>query len=263
MQQLIVIGKGDMRLLVLLLTAMILAGCTPEELLQRISTPERQAEAKLHIDQLRRHDFDAIERALAPELVTAQLRNELETMAGLLPAQEPTSIKLVGAQSMTDDGTTVNSTFEYRFGSKWFLINVAVRERGADRKIVGFHVSPEEGPVAELNRFSLAGKSPAHYFVLAVAVANVALTVIAAYFCARTRMARKWRWMLFILFGFTRFSINWSSGEWSFDPLYFQLFSAGAFAAPFGPWIISISVPVGAIWFLATRGKRVPEPSPA
>jgi asparagine N-glycosylation enzyme membrane subunit Stt3 len=66
---------------------------------------------------------------------------------------------------------------------------------------------------------------------------------------------RKWLWILFILFGFGKLSINWTTGQWGVMVLAAQLFSASAAAAYFGPWIVSVSLPVGAVLFLIKRRR--------
>jgi hypothetical protein len=71
-------------------------------------------------------------------------------------------------------------------------------------------------------------------------------------------LPRKWLWVLFILAGVGKFAVNWTSGEWGIAPLSLQLLSASAVASLYGPWILSFSLPLGAIVFLvhAARGDR-------
>jgi hypothetical protein len=64
---------------------------------------------------------------------------------------------------------------------------------------------------------------------------------------------RKWLWIIFILFGIGRITVNWTTNRWGFSPLSFLVFGSGAFAQPFGAWMISISFPLGAIVFLLRR----------
>jgi Phospholipase_D-nuclease N-terminal len=92
--------------------------------------------------------------------------------------------------------------------------------------------------------------------VLAAAAAAPLFTLYALIVCIRTKIERrKWLWILFILFGFGRFMVNWTTGSWDFHIFYAQLLSASAGAAFFGPWIISVSLPVGAVFFLSRRKK--------
>jgi hypothetical protein len=88
--------------------------------------------------------------------------------------------------------------------------------------------------------------------------------------CLRTPIARyKWLWVLFTLVGVTTLRFDWSSGHFAFVPLSAQfLFGVSATATPYGPWVLSVSIPLGAIWFLAKRrslraATTAPPPLPA
>lgn len=113
-----------MRKPVFVLALIALVACSQDELLQKFSSPEDQATAKAYVNRLRARKFDEIEKALDQSIRTANIRDTLAKMADLIPSQEPTSIKLVGAHKLqTPDATTVNTTFEYNFGDKWLLTN--------------------------------------------------------------------------------------------------------------------------------------------
>jgi hypothetical protein len=248
-----------MKLVRLLFSILLLAGCSQEDLLQKFSSSEDQAEAKGYIAQLSNHEYEAIERAADPSIKNASLHQTLEGMAALIPSEPPKSVKLVGAHTFhASDTTTVNTTFEYEFSGKWLLINVAIQQKGDSRTLVGFHVIPRSQSLEVENKFSLAGKNAIQYIVLGLAVIAPGLTLYALVACIRTKvLGRKWLWILFILFGFGKFSVNWTTGQWGTQLLAFQLFSAGAFAQLYGPWIVSVSVPLGAILFLVRRGQFV------
>lgn len=248
-----------MRHLACLLALVFLCGCNQEALLQKFSTPENQATATGYIDRLRAHDFEAIESAADESIKNPALRGTLEKMADLIPAQEPASVKLVGAQTAKGSGTTtVRTTFEYGFGDQWFLANVAVKEKDGVKTIVGFNVVPEPQSLEAQHRFTLSGKSAAQYLVLGAAITAALLTLYSLVACARTPLLeKKGLWVLFIVFGLGKVAINWTTGQWSVTPIAVQLFSAGGFAPLYGPLTFSVSLPIGAVLFLLYRRKRL------
>lgn len=249
------------RMLILSL-ALLLAGCNPATLVEKFASPEEQAVAKQYIALLRAKQYQPIEEAAHPDIAGASLRATLVEMNNAFPAGEPTSTTLVGAYRTyaADESETVNLTYEYGFGEKWLLTNVAVNRKGDKTAIVGFSVIPQPTSLAEQNRFSLAGKTWVQYAVFATALACLMLTLYALALCIRTRLAgRKWPWILFILVGFGKLAVNWSTGEWAFLPLSVQAFSASATAPVYGAWTVAVSVPVGALVFLALR-KRLGAP---
>ena len=252
-----------MRCLLLALALAALSGCNQDEILQKFSSPEDQALTIHWIDRLRDRDFDAIEKACDPSNQPADLRQRLETMAALLPSSDPTSVTLVGAQTFyTPESKLVNTTLEYNFDGRWFLVNVTTRESNDAKLIAGFGVTPQPASLEDQNRFTLRGKSTAHYLVLAGALAAAILTLYSLVACIRTKaLRRKWVWVIFILFGVGKVAINWTTGSVGFVPVAVQLFSANAAAQFYSPWVVSASLPIGALTFLVYRSFR-PAPRP-
>ncbi len=235
----------------------VLAGCNQDDVLQKFASAADQASAKGYIDLLRARRFDEIEKAADPGIAAATLHGTLPTMAGYIPAGEPKSITLVGAHRYTmGESTTVNTTYEYEYAGRLLLINVALKSEGGKSTIVGFNVVPQFKSLAEQNKFTLDGKAPMLYAILALTVLLPLFTLFALVVCIRTPLkGRKWPWVLFVIVGFGNLSVNWISGDWSFVPLTAQLFSASAFALPYGPWMFGVSLPLGALVFLTLRGR--------
>ena len=63
----------------------------------------------------------------------------------------------------------------------------------------------------------------------------------------------RWPWLLFMLFGIGSLSINWTTGETQFSALTLRLFAASVDQIRYGPWIVSVSFPLGALAFLLLR----------
>jgi hypothetical protein len=240
----------------MLLLFISLVGCSQDALLQKFASAEDQAIAKKYADHLRTGHFAAIEAVADPSINSPGLHGILEQMAALIPDGEPTSAKLVGASTMHGaDGTTKNLTFEYQFGDRWLLLNVATHQKGEQPlTIVGLNVYPRAQSLEEQNRFELAGKTPLQYLIFVLVILVPLVTLYALIRCARTKMAgRKWPWIVFILLGVGKVAVNWTTGEWGFMPLAVQLFSASAIASFNGPWELAVSLPLGAFVFLFRR----------
>jgi hypothetical protein len=138
-------------------------------------------------------------------------------MAALIPKGTPTTVRLVGANrfSSRSAGTTLNLTYEYQFGTQYLLVNVATKTRNGVLTIVGFRVLPESASLEAQNKFSLAGKDALQYVVLGAAIIVSIFTLVVLAVCISTKVKRrKWLWILFILFGFGKLSVNWSTGQW-------------------------------------------------
>ena len=238
-------------LLALVVLACTLAACKPSDFI----TPQDESTAKGWIDHLRARHFDVLDKAMEPSLAPDTRAELMSQMADGFPAGEPITVKLVHLQTYSSpQGKLTNLSYEYEFPGRWLLANVSIRTRDGATAIAGLSVALLPSSLEEHYRFGLSGKPAVCYIVLALAILMPSFTVLTLVVCARTRLrGRKWPWMLFILVGIGSISVDWTTGQWDFHVLNFQLLSAGIVSAPFGPWILTAAVPVGALVFLVRR----------
>jgi hypothetical protein len=239
----------------------LLSGCDRDKLMSRLVPPDDAKAAKTYIGLLKAQQFDQLEQDVDPATKARypNLHALLLDMAAKLPPGDPISEKVVSFSSFTgvsngEKRHTSNTTFEYQYPHETLLVNVGVLTRDGASFITGMNVRKLDDSLEHLNRFGLSGKTALQYVVLAAAIVAPLLSIYALIVCVRSRLrGKRWPWILFILVGVTSFSINWTTGAWTFHPVYVQLLSAGAHAPPYGAWIISVSLPLGAIWFLLQR----------
>jgi hypothetical protein len=251
-----------------LLLLIILPGCTPADpanQIKRFAPPEDEAMATNYIALLRQNKFEQIQNDLDPSLKNALTQDTLAKMVKVIPPQDPVSVKVVGAQQVRDpDIYKINLSFEYQFPSKWLLINVAIQKKGGVSTIIGFNVYPLSDSLENINRFTLTGKNLLQYATLVFASLIPLFILFVLVLCIRTKMTkRKWLWIIFILLGIGKLTVNWTTGQWQIAPLYFSLLGSGAFAPPYGAWLISTSLPLGAILFLLRRKRFIASVEPA
>ena len=156
-------------------------------------------------------------------------------------------------------------TYEYEFEQKWLLVYVGLRKPSSESpKIVQFAVYQVDRSLKETHKFTLQGIKWIHYFFLIFCVACPLFILATLIACIRTKLKkRKWLWIIFILVGFVQFSLNWTTGQDWIKFLQFQFLGAGFVrTSVYSPWILSFSIPVGAILFWVRRKKIRKEPTP-
>lgn len=150
-------------------------------------------------------------------------------------------------------------TYEYAWPAAWLLATVVTRREGeGDPLVIGVHLTPLEAPIEQTNAFTLEDKPVGHYVMLAVA-GLVPLTILATLLAvlAARGLRRRWVWALGVLFGMGSVSLDWASGEWEVSPISVYMLGSGVSrAGPYAPWVLSTSVPVGALMFLFGRRRR-------
>lgn len=234
---------------------LLLFGCDQAALVKRFASPEDEANARRYIDLLRQGKFAQIERDLDPSLVDSNIQDTLGRMAAMIPPEGPKSIKVVGAHTFRGpDVSRTNITLEYEFPSKWVLADVTTQKKEGSFTVVGFHVTPIADSLENLNKFTLVGKGKVQYFVLMLAILATLFSLYALVLCMRAKnIKNKWLWVIFVLVGVGKLAVNWTTGEWGFQTIAFQIPCGTASAQLYGPWVVAVSLPLGAIVFMLHR----------
>lgn len=241
---------------VLLLFAVLLAGCDQQAMFDKLAPSEEVAVAKDLVAKLAARDFTSIQASFGSALQTPDVRDKLEQVASLFPPEKPKAIRTVGANTMwMNSVATYNLTFEYEFPEKWLVVNTVLERKDGKLTLEGIHVTPTQQSLETLNAFSFEGKGLFHYIVFAAAIAIPVFVLYVLVLCARTKIAkRKWLWLLFVAVGVVQFHFNWTTGAWLVQPVAFSLLGAGfAKVGPVAPWVFTLAFPLGAIVFLYRR----------
>ena len=243
-----------------ILLLLCLTACGPIDI-EKFADDEKEATAADYVQKVIDGDFEGLTDSMEPSLrpkLTADLLNEMRTILGSSPPQESNLIgynvrKRAGRPAIYD------LTYQLGYANRWHVVNVAFQTpENGQNEIIKLNVyKAMERPLQEVNKFTFAGKGSTHYLFL-LAYATVPLFILVTLIAAvRTPFKeRKWVWIVFILMGIVRFSLNWTTGEIGVKPVSFQVLGAGAMSASsYAPWILSFSLPIGAALFWIKRRK--------
>jgi hypothetical protein len=244
-----------------------LSACAPGALIEKIADDDKEKIARVYIQRLADGDVFGLVAELDPALRKPNVQAEFTKMTTVLPKEAPTTTNLVGyhVQFFPNQIPQYNLTYQFGYGSKWVLTNVAWRELpDGTRRIVGMSAHPLTQSLQETHALSLKRAGPRHYVFLVGVIGVPVFILVTLVTCIRTKIARrKWLWIVFILLGFARFSLNWSTGQMEFTPLSGLLFGASAMARSiYSPWVLSFALPFGAALFWARRRHLMPPLDP-
>lgn len=234
-----------------------LAGCDDSVFMKKLVPLEDEAVARSYVEMLRRGEIDEIQRKFDASVTQPDGREKLVQLSGMFPAEGPQSTKVVGMRLYQNkEYSTSEITLEYQLRDRWLLARIVTKKKGEDSTLLGINVTQTKDSLENLNRFSLFGKSAAQYLILAAAISSALFTFYVFLLGARMELGRKkWLWLLIVLFGVGKLSVNWVTGEWAFTPIAIQIPCATAVRPFYGPWTIAASFPVGALLFLNHRWK--------
>jgi len=224
--------------------------------MKRATPAEDETVARDSVDLLRQHRLEQVEKVLDPSISDPNTKEQLNSMAEMFPAEEPKSVKVVGFGILHHQNTSIhNLTLEYEYEEKWLLADVSIKRGNVLPTITSFRVTPIANSLESINSFNFAQKSVSHYIILGLAIIGPIFCVYVLSVCLRTKCQRlKWLWAVFILFGVGRLAINWTTGEMALTPFAVHIPCASATEVPaYGPWVVSISLPLGAILFLLKK----------
>lgn len=237
-------------------------------MMKKTTPPQEVAMVQTWIQWLREGNYSQIEQGIDPDLRTDDLKDKLDTMARLIPAEQPKSVKPIGYYvTYHSDSRTITTTLEYQFADYWLVATMVQEEQSDTTTVSGFHVWRIPESVEAHNKFRLLGKGPADYALLLLSLAALMVSAYGVIVSLRSSMGkRKWLWALVCLIGVGRLAINWTTGAVSFTLLWFGFPPSGAEMNPlYSPWVVYSSLPVGAVLFLVlkdrlTRVTPTPEP---
>jgi hypothetical protein len=215
-------------------------------MMKRITPPQDEAMVQRWIQWLRESNLDQIAQGLDPSLRREDLTSKLDTMARLIPAEQPKSVKTIGyfVVHHPDSSRTITTTLEYEFADHWLLATMVKQEQADTTTVSGFRVYPISESVETHNKFTLLGKKLVNYVVLFLSLAALAISAYGVISSLRTSMGKKkWLWAAACLIGAGRLAINWTTGAVGFTPLWIGFPPSGAVMVPlYSPWVVYSSL---------------------
>ena len=238
---------------------MPLAGCDAQTLMKKFTPVEESAVARRHLDDIQSGNFAPVLKQIAPEN-RAQFAKLLPQMKALVPDEKPKSVKIIGSRTAHNPSAVVYAlTYEYEYSRIWLVAQIVLERGGKELKITGIHFTPLAESVEHFNRFTLFDKGILHYGFMLAAILILIFVISTAVVCWRTRIPkRKWLWMAFVLLGLGSFTLNWTSGEITYQVISFVLLGVGYRQELYGPWLLQIGLPIGAAAFWLRRKNWLP-----
>jgi hypothetical protein len=256
-------GNGSMRrtAAVLIFLALALAAC------QQVIKPDASAVSanKALFDQVRSGQGDALVSGLPAGPDKDEKIAVLARVRQVIPAAAPRSITPVAATLATSPGGRVEAlVVEYDFADRavQFATTLAEPKGTTGWKLVNFRLLEKSHKELAPNTLSLDNRSPGQLIYFALAVTSPLLMLAALVKVLRTPgLQNRWLWAAFALVGLFNFQMNWASGTMLIQWMALQIVGFWMVHGPsqFEPWMISATVPIGALLILGGLVARKPK----
>lgn len=252
--------KHFLNLMVAFFCVVLLAGCNEEAKLKKATPKDSDLFARDFISALNKKDAAKAEKMIEPS-IRAEAKPKLKSLIDLLSASAPTEVKIIGVRGQQKgEQKLIQMNYQIYYEKAWVVASLALVETPKDRYIFSVRMDPLKAPLEKLYAFKFFGKSILHYVTLlfSVLVPLFILYVLAQ--CLKLTDKKKWIWVPFILLGFVSLHLDWTTGRAFLQPLSFLFFGVSFMKQTFGPLVVSVSIPFGAIaFFVVSRLNRAPK----
>lgn len=244
---------------IVFVTVLLLSACSTQDWNEKLSNPRDRSLALSFIDGVRKGNIDPLAKSVDRELL-AQTRAQLPQVRTALAVDGRPELITVNSSSFTADGNTEERkalNYQYGGGAKWVIFQVVLQINNGVHVVIGWQANPANVKPTSIGDFSFVGKGFIHYLWIVMMVSSFATIITALVLGARSKgIKRRWLWMVGSVFGLGQFALNWSTGQFAINPIYFSLLGAGLFkTSPFHPWMMMFSLPVVAVAFLVMRKR--------
>jgi hypothetical protein len=246
---------------VLIFLALALAAC------QQAVKPDPAALSanKTLFDQVRTGQDEALLGSMPAGREKDEKAAVLAQLRKVIPATPSRSVTPVAANMATAPGGRIEAlVVEYDFADRTvqFATTFAEPKGTHGWKLVNFRMYEKSHKELAANTLSLDGRSPGQLIFFALAVTSPILMLAALVKVLRTPgLQYRWLWAAFALVGLFSFQMNWASGAMLIQWMALQIvgFWMVHGASRFEPWMISATVPIGALLILGGLVARKPK----
>lgn len=248
-------------LLCLLLSLVISACGIPLTSSQIENSAEASLLKKVH-EALRNRDIKATKGFFDP-LVFAKPESDaaLPAMAQLVPQQQPLSVEFLNwvANQSSSNGRSAQVVAQYKYSdTDWLTITATFRGEGTNLRVDSYYLNRSSTSYQNTKWLSFANAGAAQLVFFAFVMGALLTSLAACILCFTTPgLKRKWLWAIASFIGAATFTMNWSTGELSFTPIFVGIPTANYTQDVTGVWYLTFLVPVGAIAFFLKRKQLV------
>ncbi|MFC0878850.1 hypothetical protein ACE01N_19800 [Saccharicrinis sp. FJH2] len=251
----------------LTMIALGLFSCNPQIDFEKIVPSYVDKFATEFITQIQKGNIDTCMTLLQPEIRNENSRQFLTNSHNNVLTYDLDSFRIINARMTRMYGNNgiiiYGIDYEYNVGDKFLYFTFGIQEQNNKLLITAFDGRIMDDSLTKVHAFTLKGKGFLHYLFLFFAISIPLFILISLIFVIKTKqLKRKWLWIIGVLLGFIKFSMNWTTGQVGFSLINISILGAGySKSGNIAPWILSFSLPIVAIifWYKRYRDKKEAE----
>lgn len=232
----------------------LLFSCDPDVDFKKIIPQHVDNFATGFIEDIKQGDIEKCLTLVTPEMNNQAGRDYLTNTSNNFQSLKIDSFRIINARKTSLMGgngfTNYTIDYEYFIKDKFLYFNFGIHEENNKLTITAFDGRVFETSLTEIHSFTFKDKGFVHYVFILFAMLVPIFILVTLFFAIRTKMDKKWLWIIGILLGFVKFSLNWTTGQVGFQILSFQILGSGLTKSGLvAPWTIAFSLPLVGIYF--------------
>jgi hypothetical protein len=238
----------------------LLFSCNPTIDFKKIVPQQVDKFATGFVEDIEQGNIEECILKVIPEMNNQAGRDYLKNSFKSIQSLQIDSFRIINARQQTLMGengfTNYSIDYEYFIKNEYLYFTFGIREQKGKLSITAFDGRFSEISLTEIHSFTLDKKGLVHYLFLIFLILIPTFILATLVFAIRTKLNKKWLWIIGILFGFVKFSINWTTGQVGFQVISFQILGAGfSKQGLVAPWTLSFTLPIVAVIFWIRRYK--------
>lgn len=255
----------------ILFFSLLFQSCTNDlSYVEKMVPKEYDTFARKNINYFLHNKFDSIYYSIVPSGRNSSAISLLKNLRSLIPDSEVQQIKIVhfdnffkkilslhNSNSKNNIPNKILLQYELKINKKFFLITL-ILNKAKKPQIASFYIKPLPKSVEELYKVSFSNGTIINYIFICLAIIIIGIILYSLYLIVKTKMKRKWLWFLFSFLGFIKISSLWGTSYIKINPFTITFLGVSFIKTNLlTPYVLSISIPIGAIIFLIRRKKLI------
>ena len=263
------IKKVQLSFILILIILFTLYSCgNPSEFVEKMVPKAENNLGKSVIELLINGQIDSVYNLMESSYKTEDALDALTEISTYLTQKEPKSIELIKFYTssthilLSSDSNLVDRKetilkYELEYEDYWILTEICILNIDGKLSISGIHTNSYNEPLEEINQFSIFSGSEVNIVFLLFALIELSLILYVLFIILKTKPKRKWLWFVFSIFGFFKINTVWGTYTISIELFSIQFFGVSLVKPDLlDPYVLSISLPLGAILFLIKNKRK-------
>lgn len=219
--------------------------------------------AKNFITKIQLGKVDSAVACIDSEFQNSSAKELLQNISNEIRYKELKTITVLGYQEQTIWSTDENKNiyrinYEYNYNNLFYIFEIVISNQNDRLSVAGFNANIAKTSTSETIYPSSPIFGVLHICFILLIGLIIGFIIYTIIDILKSKLKRKWCWVLLSLLGFCALSLNWATADISFKFFTIKLFSFSFTQMDISsPWLLDVSIPLGAIIYWIKKPRII------